>query len=292
MLRIKNNKVKMFLGMLASVVSICALTNGAFATVEPQCKKTDIEDYTIYQFTIEDNNWGETTAYTAITACYGEGDSVDLTADDKLVWREEKVLMDEETGKYKMTALAVLKVANEDGSSNPLSAIQLKIGEDVRETLAITGVGALVFSECNEYDETTESTGYPKIDWVYKNLTDEKYVQFSVSSLSKISRVVDVDGNDRVRIREKNQGEELVARYDFTDSELDSKFYVCDLLGNTREISIGDIPVSYTIAAKDIDGQTVVLNMVLPEGATLQSIKPVGGEDIVADAADGSKSTT
>ena len=52
----------------------------------------------------------------------------------------------------------------------------------------------------------------------------------------------------------------------------DQYFYVLDRLGNKTAVNINEVDVEYTLAAKNIDGSKVVLNMTLPQSKNAQLI--------------------
>ena len=142
-------------------------------------------------------------------------------------------------------------------------------------------------------DDCAENSA-PVLSWAYRN-TEGNYVQFEASDDVVIDRILDKEGKDRVIIQEKDKETEITAKYKLktgseiggTDTDITQEedvFYVLDRLGNALAVDISrDALVQYTLAAKDIEGSTVVLNMTLPTGATLNSIKTVEGTDLTTN---------
>lgn len=274
-LNVSKRKIKILLVMLVAMFSISMLCDISFATdfysnpggieqnwlaMEPLYKRTGDDGYTTYEMIfkrLDDSEYGLEEFRLAQTS------GVEV-----LYWQ----LFDDNK-----KILIVLKV---EASVEEIEMMQNEYGDPAGTYRLVPGY--TTFYDVYQDVDFVEHNDEPTLEWAYKNETDTKYVQFKVTDEARIGKVIDGYDKERVDIEAKDFPEILKAKYEFYDGE--DVFYVCDLLGNKLEINIDEIPVTYTIAAKDIDGQTVVLNMKLPEEAALIDITTVDEVNITDDA--------
>ncbi|MBP5427589.1 MAG: hypothetical protein J6Y29_06890 [Clostridiales bacterium] len=282
---------KMLLSAGISMLSVCALTNVASATPKIEGKvytKTN-GDKVLYQIEAKeeakenDREFELDDIYIVTTT---DGKEIETKA-KKLFWQKSS---DEKT------ILAVIE-ADENAT------IRIKNNDKRKEKPgADDNLPDNYYDIKKENDIQAYTQSNPlKLLWAYKN-KEEKYVQFKVGYEGNaecqpiINEIVRKDGDIELvtKVSEKDQGKEVVARYDYenldkevtdaTETDDDTSFMVRNIFGDELSINIENINVTYTIAAKDADGSRVVLNMVLPEGAKLLSLETVNGIDILTSA--------
>lgn len=275
----KTRKMLLAVGLSMLSVGVLATSVNAAPTITGEFKKTDEENYVTYQLRLKEEGEGlhiNKLYYWDGTA----SDYLEVPADNKLAWQANEANTE---------VLAVVKVADNvtkfkvdnDKVNVEITDEGLESEERVETPAPESSEDLVVVSENpDEVAEITVDNDAPDIKWKYKNV-EGNYVQFCAEDATKIYRVVDEDNKDRVKIEEKDQDTELTAKYVLKQE--DKIFYVYDILGNKAEVNIDEIGVTYTIAAKNTDGQKVVLNMALPDGATLTSIETVEGVNIAND---------
>ena len=247
---------------------ICVLsqTVNAEPIIIGDLKKTDETGYVTYQFTLQET--GESLQVNKLY--YHDGtDFVELNFQNGLVlWQPDADVQE---------VLSVVRVAD-DVTQFKLTNTDETPGETILEvsgTLDTDGI-------------TVDNQG-PQIEWTYKNITDEKYIEFKATdAATNIYKMLDGTGENggpgrlRVLIEEKEQAKTVTARYVYQEDE--DIFYVYDILGNYTPVDINVVDISYTIAAKNITGEIVVLNMKLQEDAELTGITTVGGVNILTES--------
>ena len=274
----KTRKMLLAVGLSMLSVGVLATTVNAAPTITADYKKTE-NQYAVgtanagqinagdtditYQLTLK-----EATPGLHINKLYYSEDGTTYTevpAANKLVWQPNA---------DNSEILAVVKMAN------TVKYFKVDNDKEVEETpapesstpLQVAGEGAATIALDN---------GAPQVAYKYKN-EEGNYIQFEAKDNTKIYRVTDEDGKDRVDIEEKDQERVLTAKYELKAAGLENedKFYIYDILGNFTEVDIGNIDITYTLAAKNTDGTTVVLNMKLPNTYHLENITTVEGHDI------------
>ena len=250
-----SNKVrKMLLAVGLSMLSMCTMSAFSYATptIDAKFKKTDVEGKTIYQVQLK-----ETDEKLSMKLYKQKGeDSANRVEVIPTIWQEK----DGEV-------LAVVEI----GSNEDVDTFVVENNDETPEHAEVL-LAAEGFVEDNDG---------PEINWAYKN-EEEGYIQFEAEDLTNVYRVVDKAGVERVKIDEKDQGKVVIVKCLITAD--DEKFELYDVLGNKGEIVLNNIKATHAIAAKNADGQKVVLNMSLPQGAILQSIETVKGKDIITES--------
>jgi len=258
----KTRKMLLAVGLSMLSVGVLATTVNAAPIVTAECKKTvnmeQADTDVTYQLTLKEEEEG-----LHIENLYCSTDGINYVAvpeANKLVWQ---------VNEDNTEILAVVKVSSD------------VVGFKVRNDNAVPDESeALEVSGAEEADGIIIDNTAPNPSWFYKNL-EGNYIQFEATDATKIYRVADDDGQNRVIIDESEQDKLLTAKYELRPE--DETFYIYDILGNKKEVRIADIAITYTIAAKNADGTIVALNMRLPTGAEVTSITTVEGVDITTE---------
>lgn len=260
----KLGSIKRFL--LAAGISFCAfgqLVNAAPAGVVKHYRTQGLDNVIRYEIELTETTAGGADQYELSAITYSDDSAVTITAGSV----HGEVLNSSGGGKIE-TANVVVEV--------PVATEELKVKSS--RTGETDQVATITLS--HDDDSKLDNTG-PVLKWAYKNV-EGNYIQFEAEDAKVIiDRILDQNDKDRVIIQEKDKAQKVTAKYKLRDGDI--SFKVLDRLGNTLVVNIeNDVEVEYTLAAKNIEGTTVVLNMKLPQGATLDSIKTVDDEAVPA----------
>ena len=231
---------KMLLAMGLSLLSIGTLSQVANAELvgNVQFKKTGGENLTegTYRYQIE---LTESNTDRKLAGIYDSTGTVPVT-------------LHYGTVAGKQTATVVIEV--------PTATTQVMIkndnatpGED--DTKLITLSTDNVDNVGPEADEKT---------FIKYNTEEGKYLQVRLTDDTKIYRIEDEDGHDRVLLKEKEQDKDVTVKYVLQDDELvddDVKFIVYDILGNPSEIKLADAKVQALFNARNLEGTRIAIDV-------------------------------
>lgn len=252
---------KMLLAVGMSLLSICTFSNVVFATPTGEVTWKDFEEYTLYQVSAKET--GNFTLEKISVVTEDKEEAQEVEDKDKLFWKMSS------DGKE---LLAVIKAPNEP----KVTSIQVS-NSDKKES---SQEGEDSFCKINIADNNKYPDGKPKITWAYRN-EESNYVEFGANDKIVISELVGKDGR-KINIEEKDKGTDIVAKYVLNEG--DTEVHVKNIFGGEEVLNVGDIKTIHTIAAKNTDGQKVVLNITLAEDAELKSLNTVGGKNILETA--------
>ena len=122
------------------------------------------------------------------------------------------------------------------------------------------------------------------------NTEEGSYIQAKFTDAkTKIYKIVDKNGHDRVVLKEKEQDKTVTLKYVLLD-ENDTSFKIYDILGNYTTINLSDAKIETTFNAKSIDGSKIALDVTTQyiDGANTYNLTgimtPAGQEITVQDA--------
>ena len=250
---------KMVLSAGLALLSVCTLVQGVSAApiIEGQFKRTNESGYVTYQLKV-------TEPAEDVEANIEIKDFFKKTGDATEPLSNGEILL-KKLNASKTEALVVIRVAD---TVNKLIVSNNKVPTEQTE-IEVVGDNAVEITVDNDGPDYDPST------LIRYQGDGGKYLQAKFVDNTKIHKVKDANGHERVLLKEKGTDNEVVLKYLLEDGA--SSFVIYDILGNPKTITFDEAKIETAFNARNLEGTTVAIDVTrefsITEGEEPQTTK-------------------
>lgn len=234
---------KMVLSAGLALLSVCTLVQGVSAApiIEGQFKRTNESGYVTYQLKVTEPA-EDVEANIEIKDFFKKtGDATEPLSDGEILLKKLNA--------SKTEALVVIRVAD---TVNKLIVSNNKVPTEQTE-IEVVGDNAVEITVDNDGPDYDPST------LIRYQGDGGKYIQAKFVDNTKIHKVKDANGHERVLLKEKGTDKEVVLKYLLEDGA--DSFVIYDILGNPKTITFDEAKIETAFNARNLEGTTVAIDV-------------------------------